>query len=227
MIKKEKPFGVIDDFIISFSYLIPWSYYGILKGLMGKEEQTILDVGCGNGTFMYVFNKDRKFKVTGIDIFEEDLKKAEKLNIYNKLVKGDVTKLKFGNKSFDIVISNHVIEHLTKNDGQKFLNKLEKVAKRKVIVITPLGFRKQEGYSGNVFQEHKSGWYPKDFIKRGYSVIGQGLSVYYTNKPLNILLRLMGPINNFFFVFHILAQPLIGKKFIKYAHQIICVKEIV
>lgn len=223
---KVKPFGRVDDLITSFSAKIPWSYYGIINGLLEKEK-TILDVGCGNGAFMYVFNKNRKFRATGVDIFEDDLEKAEKLKIYSKLIKQDITKLRLPEKSYDTVIANHVIEHLTKKRGFKFLDNLERIAKEKVIIVTPLGFREQEAHNGNLFQEHKSGWYPKDFSKRGYNVIGQGLSIYYTNKPLNIFLRLIGPINNLFFVFHILAQPFIAKKFIKYAHQIICVKEIV
>lgn len=77
----------------------------------------------------------------------------------------------FPEKSVDTVILVDVIEHLEKEEGRKLLQATEKVARRQVIVFTPLGFMPQHhgdgkdawGLNGGDWQEHKSGWMPEDF----------------------------------------------------------------
>lgn len=77
----------------------------------------------------------------------------------------------FPPKSVDTVFLVDVIEHLEKEDGQKLLAATENIARRQIIVFTPLGFMPQHhddgkdawGLSGASWQEHKSGWLPEDF----------------------------------------------------------------
>jgi len=74
-------------------------------------------------------------------------------------------------KSVDSVFLLDVIEHLEKKKGQRLLKKTEKLAREQIVIFTPLGFVPQEhkdgqdawGLEGGKWQEHKSGWYPKDF----------------------------------------------------------------
>ena len=54
----------------------------------------------------------------------------------------------------------------------KSKEKMEKWARKKVILTTPNGFLHQSEYDGNVMQEHKSGWSVDDFKKREYRVYG-------------------------------------------------------
>ena len=49
---------------------------------------------------------------------------------------------------------------------------MEKIAKNKVIIMTPNGFLPQGIYYNNPWQVHKSGWTVKEMKKRGYKVIG-------------------------------------------------------
>jgi ubiquinone/menaquinone biosynthesis C-methylase UbiE len=78
----------------------------------------------------------------------------------------------FATNSVDTVFLLDVIEHLPKEDGVNILAHAERVARKQVIVFTPLGFMPQTvhegekdgwGLGGASVQEHLSGWVPEDF----------------------------------------------------------------
>lgn len=77
----------------------------------------------------------------------------------------------FPEQSVDTVVLMDVIEHLPKEEGVALLRKTERIARKSVIIFTPLGFMPQchpdgvdaWGLGGASFQEHKSGWLPEDF----------------------------------------------------------------
>lgn len=224
MLKRPATLSSVNEKISLISKYIPWTYHWIINKELDKYK-TILDIGCGNGSFMYMFNQNKNYEITGVDIFKPSVMAARRTGIYKRVLAQDIRKLNFNKKSFDMAISNHVIEHLNKQDGFKLLKDMENMAKKKVIVITPMGEFEQDEYGGNKYQKHKSSWYSQDFIKLGYRVIGQGLNIYNRNKLLNSFLNIIGPLNNVFFLFHVLLQPFLATRY-KYCHQLICVKEI-
>ncbi|AFW95211.1 methyltransferase type 11 [Anabaena sp. 90] len=78
----------------------------------------------------------------------------------------------FAANSVDTVFLLDVIEHLHKEDGVNILSHAERVARKQIIVFTPLGFMPQTvhegekdgwGLGGASVQEHLSGWTPEDF----------------------------------------------------------------
>jgi hypothetical protein len=77
-----------------------------------------------------------------------------------------------GSSQIDCVVSIGNIEHLSKDDGLKLLDKIETLAKKLVIFETPNGFVHQGPVDGNIYQVHLSGWKPSEFKKRGYKVYG-------------------------------------------------------
>jgi len=205
---------------------LPFTYPNIIWQKMDKMAKTILDVGCGDGSFIALLNKDKKFKVIGIDAYKPYLAKAKKTGVYKKLILGDVRKLPFKEKSFDIVLCSQVIEHLKKEEGEELIRDLEKTAKRQVIVATTVGFFPYEPFEGkdeNPLQVHQSGWEPKEFEKRGYKVYGQGAGFVYGRKrivrPLPQLLQIP------FFGLSYCLSPLFYF-FPKHAAHMICVKNL-
>lgn len=78
----------------------------------------------------------------------------------------------FAPKSIDCVVALDVIEHQKKEDGLLLLQKMENIARKKVIVFTPNGFVEQGDRFSNPWQVHLSGWDADEFRKRGYKVIG-------------------------------------------------------
>lgn len=72
-------------------------------------KKPVIDIGCGFGEFAGVtFNKIE----VGIDINENDLKKAVLGKKYKKLLNADARNLPFKNNSFSTAVSVSVLEHI-------------------------------------------------------------------------------------------------------------------
>lgn len=109
--------------------------------IKSKEEinitqyKTILDIGCGPGALCYVLYKNG-LKVTGVDVSEEMIKKAQKrlrdTNITLCKVNPDQS-LPFLDNSFDIVISSYVVHGLKPDQRISLYKEASRVAKEKVI----------------------------------------------------------------------------------------------
>ena len=99
------------------------------------DVHSILDVGCGNGFFVNSLVNtfpDRFDRVTGLDYAEEPLKyvKTEKL-------KGSIAKLPFEDRSFDLVTSLEVLEHLPQEEFKTGIYELQRVSKKYIIITVP------------------------------------------------------------------------------------------
>jgi SAM-dependent methyltransferase len=99
---------------------IPETLYGLRKrlqfiaGVLRKlDRPTVLDIGCGNGLFLALPLARRGFRITGTDIHEPSIMKAN-LTAKNlpsaKFLCVDFRKL---DETFDVVILSEVIEHVT------------------------------------------------------------------------------------------------------------------
>lgn len=90
------------------------------------KNKTILDIGTGAGYISHHIGKRAKL-VYSVDVVDE---RREKLNYKFKKVTSE--KLPFEDNFFDIVISNHVIEHV--NDQKKHLAEASRVLKKGGII---------------------------------------------------------------------------------------------
>jgi 2-polyprenyl-3-methyl-5-hydroxy-6-metoxy-1,4-benzoquinol methylase len=78
------------------------------------SEKTILDVGCGKGAFLLTLEKlGHQNSLWGIDISIPDSVKNSNVNI--KFIDSDIIEFDLQTK-FDVVYSNHVIEHMSDFD---------------------------------------------------------------------------------------------------------------
>ncbi|MBI2034162.1 MAG: class I SAM-dependent methyltransferase [Candidatus Levybacteria bacterium] len=147
------------------------------------KEMQILDLGSGPCQKL----KDRRFRgvdITCFDIFQPYLSVCQRLGF--KTVHGDARKLNyyFKSKSFDIVLLIDVLEHFTKMEGDKVLSRVEKIARKQIIIWTPVGwyphdydcvddawkaFGNLRTQQKNKYQQHQSSWHPDDLEKKGYT----------------------------------------------------------
>lgn len=103
-----------------------------LKLLGNIKDKKILDLGCGPG-FHTKYLIKKMAKVKGIDFSKELINFAQKENPSVKFIIGDIKKLPYENKEFDIVLSSLVMGHI-KNWGE-VLREIRRVLKKKGIFI--------------------------------------------------------------------------------------------
>ena len=140
---------------------------------------SILDVGCG-GT-IYENNREHDWwnyfncrKRVGIDIWPREIEwrrthfPSDMFLVMDAL---DVDRC-FPEDSFDIVHCQNVVEHFPKDKACELIRKMEAIAKKQVILGTPIGFRQNmaELREKNPFEEHKCVFTEKELENLGYTM---------------------------------------------------------
>ena len=153
-----------------YRWLFPDYEKELKRACVGSVK--LLDIGCGDNSPIQSFSKN--LYSVGFDAFAPSIEASKNKGIHSAYLEGVVKDLPlhFGVASFDTVLASDLIEHLTKEEGIKLIATMERIATKKVIIFTPVGFLPQAGVKNNPFQEHKSGWSVEDFKKQGYDVIG-------------------------------------------------------
>ena len=83
------------------------------------KKLSILDLGCGSGLCGKQLKKIfKKSSLYGVDISSQMLKKAKEKNVYDKLVKGNITDCFCSNNSlFDVVVASDVFTYFGELDS--------------------------------------------------------------------------------------------------------------
>jgi SAM-dependent methyltransferase len=103
-------------------------YYSLFRSIPTKEKGTLLDIGCGNGKFLY-FMKKRGWEVHGQDLSDvpEYLKKD--IMIYSD----EVYNLNIRDSFFDVITLWASLEHM--RDPLRSLEKCSKLLKKGGIIV--------------------------------------------------------------------------------------------
>lgn len=102
--------------------------------------QTVLDAGCGEGV-LSVLMAQQGAVVTGMDISTPNIvaarRAADEMGLADQLtfLEGDAENLEFPDRSFDVVVSSHVLEHLP--DFQQGLSELRRVMRSRAVISLP------------------------------------------------------------------------------------------
>lgn len=98
-----------------------------------RVDDSILDIGCGDGLFDGVFYSDVAKEIVAIDKDKKAIKHAN--NLYKKknisFQKKDITKWKIPHKSFDVITLYAVIEHFAPKVGVSVLKNIKNGLKDK------------------------------------------------------------------------------------------------
>jgi len=125
------------------------------------HPKSVVDVGCGTGTFLSVFHKNGVTDITGIDGDWIDRKLIEIPR--KKFMPHDLTIDLHLPRRFDLAMSLEVAEHLT--DGEKFANLLTLLSDD-ILFSAAIPF---QGGNNHVNEQWQSYWV-EQFNKRGYHV---------------------------------------------------------
>lgn len=189
---------------------VPFTASNLVWRLLDNSSKSLLDAGCGPGKPGRIIKRHRNIFTVGADIFFPYLISGKERQIHDEYVLCDVRKLPFKENSFDVVLCKEVIEHLEKAEGEEVIREMEQIARRQVIITTPVGIWVQPEYDSNPFQEHLSAREPIEMETLGYTVRGVGIRGMHGEQGfqehfpqflgflLDIMYVLAGPIVYFF-----------------------------
>jgi ubiquinone/menaquinone biosynthesis C-methylase UbiE len=130
---------------------------------------TVLDLGCGYDSPIQYCHITHSI---GVELFDPFLEESRKKAIHSQYLKADIRSVEFEPKSFDAVLCLEVLEHLTKEEGIELLIKMDRWAKKKVIVKTQNGCISLNRHDDDPLQEHKSRWNSIELKKLGFNAHG-------------------------------------------------------
>ncbi|MBA7469900.1 Ubiquinone biosynthesis O-methyltransferase, mitochondrial [subsurface metagenome] len=148
-----------------------------------SENDTVLDIGCGNGALTYDVAKKAK-KVVGIDLNERNIEIARnRFSLENiEYIHGDaVTSLR--DERFDVIILSNVLEHIPKR--VEFLICLKKRASKFLIRVPMFNrswidvYKKELGLEYRLdkthFIEYTFETFNEEMAKAGLTVLGYSI----------------------------------------------------
>jgi len=101
--------------------------------LIPENTETICELGCGLSPFLERIDVPERW---GVDFSPETVKTCQKRNGGVNYICEDARYTSFPNKSFDVVVSGEVIEHL--ENPQFLIKEMERLARKRIILSTPI-----------------------------------------------------------------------------------------
>lgn len=119
--------------------------------------------------------------VTAVDVFQQYLNQVHHRCPHAKTILSEATEYIKNAKtdSVDVISFIDGLEHLSKKDGRMCLEECKRVARKKVLVFTQIGYLRNEPHNawgiegGDSYQTHKSGWEVAEVEGLGYRLISQ------------------------------------------------------
>lgn len=148
----------------------------LVKLLKSVKIESILDAGCGEGFTLNRIQKENvASKYEGIEFNPQSIKIAKSLYPKLNIKKATIYELPFKDKSFDLVMSTEVLEHL--EDPRKGLKELIRVSKKYILISVPnepffmgANFIRGKNWSrlGNDIEhiQHWTFWQFENFVKQ-------------------------------------------------------------
>lgn len=211
----DKRLNPLKMYLMALTDPLPW--------IVDRSAKTILDLGCGQGKPMEMVKLRMKVsRSVGVDLFKPYIAYGKAHKIHDEYITADIRKVNFPKKSFDVVMASHVLEHMSEKDAWKVLENMERMAKKQVIIGTPIGEHYHPAEDGNIWQLHKSAFTPDEFLKRGYKIkrygwkwlLGDKGIVHKTNS--DVLRKILYAFNIAATPIYYLFQPLCDYVFVAY-----------
>jgi SAM-dependent methyltransferase len=100
-----------------------------------NSDQSLLDVGCGNGTFLAFLEQQRP--AMNLNGLERSRTAVQAAICRCDILEGAITAIPFADRTFDVVSALEVIEHLPYQIYEAGLRELERVASDHLLISVP------------------------------------------------------------------------------------------
>lgn len=157
---------------------MPTSWYQAIPNILAMvkklKPKSILDIGVGFGKYGLLFRdllelpyerytkESWQVKIDGVEVFKTYQNPVYTF-AYDRVYFGNILTLIDTLPCYDCITLVDVIEHFTKEDGLRLIEKLVAHCNKGVIVSTPFYPDRQSEYLGNKFEQHQSVWSIVDF----------------------------------------------------------------
>jgi ubiquinone/menaquinone biosynthesis C-methylase UbiE len=179
--------------------------YKVVTDFKGDISNCVcLDIGCSAGFMIDEFSRHTRLSV-GIDIDKSALDEAKNTLKDRKaiLAYGDGLKLPFKDQSLDIVICNHIYEHVP--DSSKLFGEIHRVLKHDGICYLAAGNRY------NIIEAHYRlpflSWVPKPVANLYLQVLHRGTKYYENHLSYRGLMRSLRKFRVYDHTIKILKDP--------------------
>lgn len=210
--------------------LLPTSTSSLLKRSLRKtgfgRGYDVLDVGCGDGERMELVDPGAHYRSVGIDASFSRLSKAKGRGVFDDCIACDASKPPFIDRTFTTILCAHTIEHLEKESGIKLVSHLQEIARRYVIITTPVGYLDVDEFVEDPLMRHKSGYTPKEMRSLGFSVRGQGIFLWRYLYGKRGLMRVVPPPFTYFALLMFYLMEPVAHVFPIMAVHMFCTKHI-
>lgn len=143
----------------------------VLRAL--RHCETVLEVGVGRPQYSWIrkLPSSTLARSVGIDVYRPYLDDSALIGYWGNYVRANALHLPFRDRAFEAGVALDVIEHLRKRDGLTLVKELKRVCTKRIVIMTPNGFLRQDG-DENPAQLHLSGWGTREFEEMGFDVTG-------------------------------------------------------
>lgn len=166
------------------TYLCEILSYGLSSVIHNKNGvKLLLDLGCGNGRYMYFANKNG-WDVVGLDFNRNILKAVKKIEGLNKqemfeCIDADSELIPFKDELFDAVLMNHLLEH-TFRPSYVLKEALRVLKKRGALIVSVPNYGSLES---KIFKGY---WFGLDEPRHLYHFTSETLKNYLKKIGLRV-----------------------------------------
>lgn len=158
-----------------------------------KHGESLLSLCCGIGLELQGLNTQ---DVTAVDMAPQYLEHVHERCPQAKLVCMDAYEYLKDQpiNSVDVISIIDGIEHMNTITGIRLINRMKKVARRKILLFTPDGYLENHPHNAwdiegvDHLQRHLSGWTQADLEERGFHLVAKANSTSQHNESYTALM---------------------------------------
>jgi 2-polyprenyl-3-methyl-5-hydroxy-6-metoxy-1,4-benzoquinol methylase len=130
-----------------------------LLGRLPGAGGDVLDVGCGNGIPLARSLSAAGHRVTGVDISDVQVRRAQELVPEGEFIRADVTTLTFPEASFDAVTSLYALIHIPVEEQPALLGRIASWLRPGGWLLATTGYRAWTGTDDNWLDGGATMWW--------------------------------------------------------------------
>ncbi len=146
----------------TYFMLFPSLNYYLKRDL--SDCSSVLDLGCGYDSPIQSCTVPIS---VGVDFSDSNLEESAKRRIHDQYIKSRIELINFKPGSFDAVISIYTLDNLTEDERYKLVNKMERWAKKKIIIVTANRNSKERAQ----YKDDKK-WGIEELERMGFKIYG-------------------------------------------------------